>query len=28
VKAGEGRRDVLASIDDLVSRWRERQRSE
>lgn len=28
VKTGEGRREVLTGIDDLVSRWRERQRSE
>ena len=28
VRTGEGRRDVLKSIDDMVSMWRERQRSE
>lgn len=28
VKTGEGRREVLKSIDDMVSMWRERQRSE
>ncbi len=28
VRTGEGRREVLKSIDDMVSVWRERQRSE
>jgi len=28
VRTGEGRREVLTGIDDMVSRWRERQRSE
>ena len=28
VRTGEGRREVLKSIDDMVSMWRERQRSE
>lgn len=28
VRTGEGRREVLTKIDDMVSRWRERQRSE
>jgi len=28
VRTGEGRRDVLKTIDDMVSMWRERQRSE
>lgn len=28
VRTGEGRREVLNSIDDMVSVWRERQRSE
>lgn len=28
VRTGEGRHELLKSIDDLVSRWRERQRSE
>lgn len=28
VRTGEGRRDVLKSIDDMLSMWRERQRSE
>ena len=28
VRTGEGRREVLNGIDDMVSMWRERQRSE
>ncbi len=28
VRTGEGRREVLTGINDMVSRWRERQRSE
>jgi len=28
VRTGEGRREVLSRIDDIVSTWRERQRSE
>ncbi len=28
VRTGEGRRDLLNNIDDLVGRWREQQRSE
>lgn len=28
VKTGEGRRELLKNIDDMVNRWREQQRSE